>query len=304
MSTEPPLPPLPEDARAAIAAAPAGEELALAADGAALAALAWGPATGRRVLGLHGWLDNAATFAPLAAQLPALRLVALDFPGHGRSAHRSIDAVYHFVDWAPDVVRALDALGWERATLLGHSMGGGVAALVAAALPDRVDAVIGLEGLVGATHPETELPKALARYVKARRGLRGKALPTYATFEEALAARLASGDYAHPDGIRHVVARGLAQRGDGRWAWRTDPRLTLPSPMRLTPGQARAVRDAIAAPTRVVVARRGIARDPEYAAVVRDLSPRIERVEVDGYHHVHLDDPATVAAAIRPVLTP
>ncbi|MFY0450190.1 alpha/beta hydrolase, partial [Xanthomonas codiaei] len=42
----------------------------------------------RRILALHGWLDNAASFVPLSAHLqaPDLDLVLLDLPGHGHSA--------------------------------------------------------------------------------------------------------------------------------------------------------------------------------------------------------------------------
>ena len=52
-----------------------------------LTALRCGAVGQPRVLALHGWLDNAASFLPLAARLPALDLVMLDLPGHGRSGH-------------------------------------------------------------------------------------------------------------------------------------------------------------------------------------------------------------------------
>ena len=53
-----------------------------------------GEAQGPKVLALHGWLDNAASFIPLAGQLPHLDLVMLDLPGHGRSAHLGPGAEY------------------------------------------------------------------------------------------------------------------------------------------------------------------------------------------------------------------
>ena len=52
-----------------------------------LHALRGGRAGAPKVLALHGWLDNAASFVPLAAHLDDIELIALDLPGHGRSAH-------------------------------------------------------------------------------------------------------------------------------------------------------------------------------------------------------------------------
>ncbi|MBW8822952.1 MAG: alpha/beta fold hydrolase [Xanthomonadales bacterium] len=102
-----------------------------------------------RVLALHGWLDNAASFIPLAAHLAGIELVAVDLPGHGRSVHLPPGAIYTFEMAVHHVLDIADALGWERFTLLGHSMGAGIASLVAAACPQRVERLVCIEALGG-----------------------------------------------------------------------------------------------------------------------------------------------------------
>src|SRR5688500_18042292 len=82
-----------------------------------------------RVLALHGWLDNAASFVPLAPYLDDVDLVAIDLPGHGRSAHLPPGADYSFAGALHSVLDAADALGWDTFALLGHSMGAGIGSL-------------------------------------------------------------------------------------------------------------------------------------------------------------------------------
>ena len=60
-------------------------ELTWNVDGLALKGLAWGDPADAPVLALHGWLDNAASFALLAPQLSGHYVVALDLTGHGQS---------------------------------------------------------------------------------------------------------------------------------------------------------------------------------------------------------------------------
>ena len=51
-------------------------------------ALQFGNPNGKPVLALHGWLDNAASFIPMAPYLAEHNLVAIDMLGHGGSTHR------------------------------------------------------------------------------------------------------------------------------------------------------------------------------------------------------------------------
>ena len=65
----------------------------------------------------------------------AARVYALDLPGHGRSAPPGRTSIG---DYAADVLAFMDAVGLDRAALVGHSMGGGVALSAALSRPERV----------------------------------------------------------------------------------------------------------------------------------------------------------------------
>jgi len=76
-----------------------------------LAALHWGDPDGTPTFALHGWLDNAATFDRLAPLLPELNLLAVDFAGHGESAHRPPGVHYHPLLDIQDILAIADQLG-------------------------------------------------------------------------------------------------------------------------------------------------------------------------------------------------
>ena len=79
------------------------------------------------LIALHGWLDNSASFLPLAPHLGDFHLICVDLPGHGHSDHKTTP--YVFVDWLDDLYQIVQEAGWSRFTLLGHSLG----ALIASA---------------------------------------------------------------------------------------------------------------------------------------------------------------------------
>lgn len=93
------------------------------------------------VLLLHGLTDNGACWTRLARELQAdYDLVMPDARGHGRSSVP--DTGYSAEERAADALALIDALGLDRPVLLGHSMGGLTAALVAAAAPERLRGAI------------------------------------------------------------------------------------------------------------------------------------------------------------------
>ncbi len=274
--------------------------LELEALGLRLAAETWGEPHGAPVLALHGWLDNAATFSRLAPLLSGVHLVAVDLPGHGRSQHKPPSAFYHFVDWVGDVLAIADALGWQRFSILGHSMGAGIASLVPAAAPGRIERLVLLEGLGPLAGALEETAARLRQAVLDRQRLARKELKPYASLDTAVRMlKKAIGDIGDR-GAELLAARGT-MAVPGGVLWRTDPRLRGASPLRCTEAQARALLAAIDCPALLVRAEQGhpfLAGIEERIAVV----PGLRVLTVPGGHHVHLDHPERVAGAVSDFL--
>ncbi len=99
---------------------------------------------GRPLLLLHGFTGAKEDFTdwldPLAAR--GWHAVAPDQRGHGRSAKPELEEAYSFSILADDALALADTLGWERFTLLGHSMGGMVAQVVATTSPARLTGLV------------------------------------------------------------------------------------------------------------------------------------------------------------------
>jgi pimeloyl-ACP methyl ester carboxylesterase len=259
-----------------------------------LAAQAWGGASLPPLLALHGWLDNAGSFAHLAPRLAARgRVIALDLPGHGHSSHLAAGASYHYVDYVQAVMAAADALELPRFSLLGHSLGAGIASLVAAARPERIERLLLIEGLGPLGDDGTQTLERFRKALAPREGRR-KPLRTFRAVAEATAARsLASGlpaALAQP-----IVERGLAE-SDGGWRWRSDPRLTRPSAVRLAESQIHDLLRGIAAPTTLLLAQPATPYLPAAMMQARaDCVAHIAVSHMDGGHHLHLEHPQAVA---------
>jgi pimeloyl-ACP methyl ester carboxylesterase len=283
------------------------EELQLDTPYGRLAALRLGAAGGAPVLALHGWLDNAASFVPLAAHLQGLDLVALDLPGHGRSDHLPSSAEYSLPGTVHTVLDVADALGWERFALLGHSMGAAIGSILAAAAPGRVSRFVAIEALGALADAEDHTARRLREAVAARRALRGKALRVFPDVDTAVRARMQAG-ITGGSGLDQPLARLLVERGlrpvepddgSGGLVWSTDQRLTISTALRMTEGQVRDLLAHLQCPVRVLYAEPAQRYFPEPLRSERAaLLPPSALVRMDGGHHLHMEQPAAVAAAI------
>jgi len=273
------------------------EEILLETPLGQLAGLRWKAEAAPRVLCLHGWLDNAASFIPLAEHLPGFDIVALDLPGHGLSEHRHHTARYHFIDYLWDVDAALTALDWDNCHIVGHSMGGGVSTLYSSASPARIRSIVVLDGLGPVTSAATDTAMRLRRSMTVMRKERNPLKP-YDSIDEMVRARLGVSDLS-VDAARLLCTRSARQVGK-HYYWRTDPALNWISPIVLTHQQLLDCLGHIEAPLLSWMAKPFASWHSEDK--VRDCqeATRHGRHEtIEAHHHFHMEIPGKIAATIQ-----
>lgn len=257
---------------------------------------------GPRVLALHGWLDNAASFIPLAQHLHGIDLVAIDQPGHGRSTHLPPGTDYSFVGAINAILDVADALGWDQFALLGHSMGAGISSLIAAACPERISRLVAIEALGALAEAPEHTVARMREAVAAHRAIPGKKMRVFPDVETAIRARMQA-TRVPGSGLKETLVRLLVERGltevAGGYIWSSDPRLTLPTMTRMTEAQVESLVAGINCPTKVIF---GEPAQPYLPDDVRRrraaLLPRGELIVLHGGHHLHMDQPAAIGAAI------
>jgi len=281
------------------------EELSYQLDELTLAALSCGNKELQPVLCLHGYLDNAASFVPLITELVQQsglisnrRIIALEWPGHGHSEHRSYGAHYHFFDYVGDLVSLFKHNNWPAIDIIAHSMGAMVASAFAAAFPEKVKSLTLIDSLGFICAPAEQATQQL------RKGLlsRAKNNNSKRSFSEdtAIKARLNVSDLKE-EHAKLIVKRSLiplakqlqdtkqAEDNIALFNWRSDPRLRTISPYRLTLEQAQQLLTDIKCPVQLVYGDKGMDMVIKGLALFSSCLSDFTAIKLCGGHHVHME---------------
>jgi pimeloyl-ACP methyl ester carboxylesterase len=266
----------------------------------------WGRESAPALFMLHGWMDVAASFQFLVDALRGdWHVIAPDWRGFGRSDKTRSDA-YSFPDYLAD----LDALLTHYSPLapvhlVGHSMGGHIAALYAGIRAPRVARLVNIEGFGLKRTVPAEAP---ARYRKFLQQIaEPPSLKPYADFA-ALAARLIAGNPRLTADQAAFLARHWGEERGGQVLLRADPAHKIVNPTLYNVEEAQACWNAITAPTLVVTAAQSnmLAKwiTPE------ELQERLSHFRYltqasieDAGHMMHHDQPERLAALIEEFLS-
>ncbi|SNX61453.1 pimeloyl-ACP methyl ester carboxylesterase [Streptomyces sp. TLI_55] len=237
------------------------------------------PAPPRTILLLHGLAGHLGEWDALTPGLLAagFRVVSYDARGHGASTRRpsTVSRAAH----VEDAAALIGELGLGRVTVLGQSMGGNTAMLLASAYPASVSSLILVEAGPGGPNPA--VPTQIAAWLDS--------WPTPFTSVGEAESFLG----------HEAWARGLEQRPDGWWP-RFDRNTMVAT---ITEVTARAYWEEwsrLTSPTLVVRGGKGMLPADEAEEMLR-RRPQGTRLTVipDAGHDVHLDCPGRLLAAMK-----
>jgi pimeloyl-ACP methyl ester carboxylesterase len=263
--------------------------------------LEWRPEDARPgppLLLLHGFLEHAHTWDLVAPQLAAAgrHVLALDWRGHGDSEWVGPGGYYHFADYSADLAFLVRALG-GRAILVGHSMGATAALSYAGVEPERVPALVLVDGL---GPPDLEGQPVAERYRAWIADLERIAHRTRRPFQlDQAAARLRDRfPRFSPEVARHMAEHG-SRAVDGGRTWKFDPLHQTTSPVPFSRARALPVWQRITAPVLYIEGAESPLRLGPGDQAERLVALRARRVTVAGAgHHPHLEQPGSFSRVV------
>lgn len=263
-------------------------EGATSLDDVPIAYRVWGGASERGIVLVHGGGAHARWWDHIGPLLAAeRRVIAIDLSGHGDSGRRER---YSFDAWAREVLAVAADAGLDTPpVVIGHSMGGIVALRLAAMFGSRIEGAVVIDAPLRDPAPEEQA---------ARRQSVFRQLRLYPTPEAILARFRPVPDQPVLGYVADHIAATSIRQVDGGWTWKWDPAVfnSREAPAgRLTKLDCRAA---------LFRAEHGIL-SAEMSDLVYDRLGRVAPViEVPAAgHHVMLDQPIAVVAALRTLLS-
>lgn len=284
----------------------------------------WGtpPGDAPPVVLLHGWMDVAASWQFVMDALPEgflanRHIIAPDLRGFGRSMVPHACDHYTFHDYLGDVDALLRSLlpVKQMVDLVGHSMGGNIVMLYAAARPERVRRVINLEGFgLPRTQPE-QAPARVARWLdelgRFHDGQLG--LRTYGSLEEVAARLRKTNPRLCADRALWLAQHWSEPDGAGHWRLLGDGAHKIINPQLFRLEEVLACYRAITAPVLAVHASDDTVPQlwpgsdfslAEFHSRLRHVPDHRIHCVKDAGHMLHHDQPRAVAALMEQFLAP
>ncbi len=265
---------------------PFGQDKFLAINGLQFHYIEWGSLGNPALVLLHGFQSNAHTWDTFSqAMADTYHVLALDQRGHGDTSWAP-DGDYAPTSSVSDIASFITALHLAPAVVIGHSMGGRNAAMVAAEHPDKVSKVVIVD--TAAEFPPARL--AMPNQPSATDAL--PQLETFDTFEEVVQNGIKQYPLTPEAELRQANYHNLSRGADGKWRWRWDINLLQwRRRNRSAPGDLYTYLQRIQCPTLLIRGQRSPLLTPEVAQKMIQALPNGRTVDIaNAAHTVNADN--------------
>ena len=266
----------------------------------------WGDRDAPLLVLLHGFADAGACFQFVIDELQKdWFVIAPDWRGFGDSTYCATS--YWFPDYLADLDVILEEYSpSEKVRLVGHSMGANISAMYSGVFPDRVAALVNIEGFGLRDSDPHDAPGRLRQWIESSRSQ--QSYSNYQFFDE-FAARIRRRSPHLTEERALFVAEQWASRGtDGVIRLKADRAHKLRNPVLYRRQEAEACWSRVAAPVLFIIGGETDFNSPDMRWVDPETPcgsfPHLTRLTIpDARHMVHFEQPRLLAAAIEEFLS-
>ena len=265
----------------------------------------WGEPCGKPLMLVHGGLDHARSWDWVADAIgDGYHIVAPDLRGHGDSAW-VLGSSYPATDSIYDMVRLFAHLGWKRAPIVAHSLGGVISLQVAGAFPEIVDRLVVVEGWRYSMYGEflnkaPPVEERIRKWVGLVDALADRAPRAYPTFDFAVARMREANPRLTLEQAHHLTLHGSKRNPNGTYSWKYDNYVRAIAPYRFDAHEHEHLWSLITCPVLLVSGQEGFAADP--AQVLAHVPTGKALTFDDAGHWVHHDKLDAFVALVRDFL--
>jgi pimeloyl-ACP methyl ester carboxylesterase len=183
----------------------------------------WGNRQAPPLLLVHGGLDHSCSWDHLARALRRnFHVVAPDLRGHGESEWAT-GSSYSLADHVYDLTGLVKAAGFEKVSVVGHSMGGMVSLTYTGVFPEKVSRLVVLDGVTN--YPARRVKPVdvrIAEWISDLDKLVQRKIHRYASVADGAQRILHRNRRLTREQAMHLATHGLKQNPDGSYSWKFD----------------------------------------------------------------------------------
>lgn len=192
----------------------------------------WGNPEAPPLILQHGGRDHCRSWDWVAEELRHdWHVICPDLRGHGDSewspeGHYGMDAFVY------DFAQLVHALGYEKVTIIAHSLGGNITTRFTGLYPEKVEKFVNIEGLgpppkIRRQREGQGIGERLRQWIEDKREASGRSPRKYATRRDAYQRMKEENAFLTDEQARHLTIHGASRNEDGTWSWKFDNYLNV-----------------------------------------------------------------------------